>query len=358
LKIHSLLLVFEDIQKKILAMSKKIIRIHPLGFPWFTKDPFLFCVHHLDFYPKANPEMGPAASLAGRNIGNDFAGKDGWNMYHGETVPGFPAHPHRGFETITYVLQGTVDHADSAGGAGRYSTGDVQWMTAGSGLQHSELFPLLDEQKENTTELFQIWLNLPASKKSVTPAYKMLWRDEIPEIVFEDEEGRKVVADVIAGKLGSVQPPAPAPDSWAADPANEVAVWHLKMEAHAKWLLPAASERVNRVFYFFEGESMEIDGAKVLPGNGVELVASQNVILQNGSKNARCLVLQGKPIDERVVQYGPFVMNSEVEIQKAFSDYRQTQFGGWPWPRHDQVFEKNTGRFARYADGTEIKKDS
>ena len=90
--------------------ASSILSVIPLGFPWQTLDPFLFCVHHLDHYPAGNAAMGPAASLAGRNIGQDFAGKDGWSMYHGKTIPGFPAHPHRGFETVTIVRQGHIDH--------------------------------------------------------------------------------------------------------------------------------------------------------------------------------------------------------------------------------------------------------
>ena len=125
-----------------------ILNNKKLGFPWATQDPFLFCVHHLDFYPEGNGKFGPISSLAGRNIGNDFVIKDGWRMYHGETVPGFPSHPHRGFETITFVLQGIIDHADSNGAAGRYGNGDVQRRTAGSGLQHSEMFPLLQKTKK------------------------------------------------------------------------------------------------------------------------------------------------------------------------------------------------------------------
>ena len=126
------------------------IKIKPLGFPWETTNPFLFCAYHADAYPKGNGEMGPNESLAGRNIGQDFTIKDGWRMYHGEKVPGFPSHPHRGFETITVVEKGLVDHADSLGASGRYGNGDVQWMTAGKGLQHSEMFPLL---KKMTTIL-------------------------------------------------------------------------------------------------------------------------------------------------------------------------------------------------------------
>src|SRR3954470_3496991 len=116
-------------------MSTPIKQIRPLGFPWETADPFLFCVYHNDAYPAGNELMGPAASLAGRDVGQDFAGKDGWRMYHGDTVPGFPRHPHRGFETVTIVRRGLIDHSDSLGATARFGHGDVQWLTAGRGLE-------------------------------------------------------------------------------------------------------------------------------------------------------------------------------------------------------------------------------
>ena len=214
----------------------------------------------------------------------------------------------------------------------------------------------MNTEHENTTELFQIWLNLPASKKMVEPAYKMLWNDSIPEAVFTNSQNKKTVVTIIAGAVGNVQAPAPAPDSWAADPENEVAIWHLNLEASASWELPAASKEVNRMFYFFEGDTLEVDGQEISPGKVLELVASQNVEIKNGAKASRCLLLQGKPINERVVQYGPFIMNSEAEIEQAFSDYRKSQFGVWPWPRPDQVFEKSKGRFAHFSDGSEVVK--
>ena len=125
-------------------MPDPVLSLRPLGFPWETADPFLFCVHHDDAYPKGNERLGPAASLAGRDLGQDFAGSDGWRMYHGQQVPGFPQHPHRGFETVTIVRRGLVDHSDSLGAAARFGQGDVQWLTAGAGIVHSEMFPLLE----------------------------------------------------------------------------------------------------------------------------------------------------------------------------------------------------------------------
>src|SRR5215471_14729286 len=137
-------------------MTEPVLEVFDLGFPWQTQDPFLFCVHHDDAYPAGDDRMGPAASLAGRNIGQDFEGKDGWRMYHGDVVPGFPQHPHRGFETVTIVRRGVIDHSDSLGAAARFGSGDVQWLTAGGGILHSEMFPLIAPDKPNPLELFQI----------------------------------------------------------------------------------------------------------------------------------------------------------------------------------------------------------
>lgn len=333
--------------------NKVIDNIKQLGFTWETKDPFLFCVHHLDKYPKGNDEFGPSASLAGRNLGQDFTTKDGWRMYHGEIVPGFPAHPHRGFETVTVVLNGYVDHSDSHGAAGRYGNGDVQWMTAGSGLQHSEMFPLLDKNNPNPLELFQIWLNLPKAKKFAKPHFAMLWSEDIPKVTSKDKNGKLTEVTIIAGKIAEVSAPKPAPDSWANEPGNEVGIWLIKMETNAQWTIPAASLEVNRSLYFYRGSKINITGILIDNYHSVDLLADQTVIIENGDQEAFLLLLQGKPINEQVVQHGPFVMNSADDIRQAFSDYRRTNFGGWPWSRHDNVHPHEIGRFAKYADGRE-----
>lgn len=336
--------------------NKLITNIKPLGFTWETQDPFLFCVHHLDHYPAGNSKLGPAASLAGRNLGQDFTTKDGWRMYHGEKIPGFPAHPHRGFETVTVVLKGFVDHSDSHGAAGRYGNGDVQWMTAGSGLQHAEMFPLLNQDQPNPLELFQIWLNLPAARKFAKPFFTMLWAENIPVVNFEDKQGKKTEITVIAGSLENICAPAPAPDSWAACTENEVGIWLVKMEANAQWVLPSASPEINRSLYLYRGAHINIAGIDVRNYHSVELLADQPVLIKNGNEEARLLMLQGKPVNEPVVQHGPFVMNTASEIQQAFADYRKTQFGGWPWPEYDHVHDSQRGRFARFQDGKEESK--
>jgi len=128
-------------------------------------------------------------------------------MYHGEDVPGFPGHPHRGFETVTVMCRGLVDHADSLGATARYGDGDVQWLTTGRGIVHSEMFPLLREDQGNPAELFQIWLNLPAASKMAEPAFTMFWSDRVPELVAADDAGRRSVVRVVAGALEGAAPP-------------------------------------------------------------------------------------------------------------------------------------------------------
>ena len=176
---------------RLAQMSDPVLQTIPLGRQWGTVDPFLFCVHHLDRYPAANEHMGPDASLEAHDLGMDFSGSEGWSMYHGSIVPGFPQHPHRGFETVTYVRQGFIDHSDSLGAAARFGRGDVQWLTAGAGIVHCEMFPLLDRTSPNTTELFQIWLNLPSEDKMVDPYFTMQWSEEIPRLELADDEGRR-----------------------------------------------------------------------------------------------------------------------------------------------------------------------
>ena len=339
-------------------MAKKpILGISTLGAPpWPTIDPFLFCVHHNDAYPRGNAHLGPDASLAGRNLGQDFGGKDGWSMYHGQEVPGFPSHPHRGFETVTIVRQGLIDHSDSLGATARFggtdTGGDTQWLTAGKGIVHSEMFPLLNQNKPNPGELFQIWLNLPAKSKMVAPHFTMLWAEKIPRVRLADAAGMTTEVVCIAGSIGDVTALAPPPDSWAAQPGSDVAIWTIKMPLAGRWTLPAALGRgTRRQLYFFQGASVTIGGNAITEHAAIELNAALDIELVNGPQVSEFLLLQGQPIAEPVAQYGPFVMNTQAEIHQAFADYRATEFGGWPFASSAPVHGSQAMRFAKHADG-------
>ncbi|HEX9103072.1 MAG TPA: pirin family protein [Polyangia bacterium] len=325
--------------------------LEPLGFQWPAADPFLFCVHHDDRYPAGNDALGPAASLAGRALGQDFEGKDGWRMYHGRTVPGFPGHPHRGFETVTIVRDGLIDHSDSLGATARFGGGDVQWLTAGRGIVHSEMFPLVARDRPNPLELFQIWLNLPRADKMVEPHFTMLWREQIPTQIARDADGRTTAITVIAGRLGDATPLAPPPHSWAARADSDLAIWTIKMAPRARWTLPPAAAGTNRTLYFFRGGTLGVAGRAVPGSRAISLRADAAVALDNGPDESELLLLQGRPIGEPVAAYGPFVMTSRAEIQQAIGDYQRTRFGGWPFASEDPVHPRDAARFARHADG-------
>lgn len=333
-------------------MSSAILEVRPLGFPWVTDDPFLFCVHHDDAYPAGNDALGPAASLAGRRIGMDFEGKDGWRMYHGDVVPGFPQHPHRGFETVTLVRRGYIDHSDSLKATARFGHGDAQWLTAGKGIVHSEMFPLLDPKAPNPVELFQIWLNLPRASKMVDPHFAMFWADRIPRHVVADDAGKRTEITTVAGRFeGAPAPPSPPPASWASRPEAHVAIWTLALEPGARFVVPAAEAGLNRTLFFFEGASLKLDGRAFDTHAAVKVRSDAAVVIENGDTPAELLMLQGRPIAEPVVQHGPFVMNSRNEIVEAIQDYQRTGFGGWPFSSDGPVHPREKGRFALHADG-------
>lgn len=329
------------------------------GPPWPTLDPFLFCVHHDDAYPQGNEAMGPEASLAGRNIGMDFEGKDGWRMYHGDVIPGFPRHPHRGFETVTIGRAGFVDHSDSLGATARFGKGDVQWMTAGGGIVHSEMFPLVKRDADNPTGLFQIWLNLPKADKMVEPYFTMLWRETIPVVAHRDDAGKATEVTVVAGSLGTDVAPPPPPNSWASRKESDIAIWTVKMQPGARWTLPRGAADAHRVLYMVTGDGVTLraggDTREVPPGHGAQLRPDRDVEVEGGSEDVELLVLHGRPIGEPVVQHGPFVMNTRGEIQQAMLDYQKTRFGGWPWKSDGPVHARDDDRFAIHKGGRHEK---
>ena len=224
------------------------------------------------------------------------------------------------------------------------------------------------------SKFYQIWINLPARSKFVEPHFKMLWGENAVDYDFPSEDGSAGQAHVttVAGTLpkrsdglGGKVPESPPPKSWAADPDNHVAIWVIRIDPGATWTLPAGPSFVTRSLFFYHGPKLEISsegGAdkKVLTSHtNLQLVPDKGVVLRNPEhgtvKDAgiELLLLQGRPIDEPVVQHGPFVMNTRAEIMDAFQDYQAGKFGRWPWKSDAPVHPKTKGRFARYADGRE-----
>ena len=329
----------------------KNITTLPEKGPWPTIDPFLFCVHHNDNYPNATNEFIPNASLDGRSIGNDFSNLEGWSMYHGQSVPGFPKHPHRGFETLTVVDKGIIDHSDSLGATARYGDGDSQWLTAGDGINHSEMFPLFNKNKNNKLDFFQIWINLPSSKKRVKPHFSMFWEKQIPKVMLKDKNGVVSQIEIIAGDFSDVKALSPPPNSWASDKENHVAVWVMHLKSKGLITIPKTELNVDRSIYILKGSEIKINNGLANSNTMVELHPEQELILENIGTDTKILLLQGKPINEPVAKYGPFVMNTRSEIQQAFDDYNSTGFGGWKWDSSGPIHGEFKGRFAKLING-------
>ena len=217
-------------------------------------------------------------------------------------IAGFPPHPHRGFETITYMLKGKFRHKDSAGNEGYLTDGSVQWMTAGRGVIHSEM----PEQTEGLVRGFQLWLNLPKEKKMIEPAYNDISAERIPKVDFEGGRAR-----IISGKfLGISGPGKPHTGMLYYDIVLDLST-HFSMPIDNGW---------NAFIYIYEG-SVQLD-REVNKGYLIVLDQEGELDLTAGQKGAKFIVVAGEPLNEPVARGGPFVMNSKGEVLKAFEDYQ------------------------------------
>jgi len=225
-------------------------------------------------------------------------------------LAGFPAHPHRGFETVTYMLDGHMQHKDNHGNTGELGPGDVQWMSAASGIIHSEM----PQQAEGRMRGFQLWLNLPAREKMKSAAYRDISSREIPRI---EENGRSV--KIIAGKFGDTTGPI---HGGATDPHYFDV--HLAPGAVFEVPLPAGH---NAFVYAYEGEALVGEERKPLANRAAGLLSEGEITrLEAGRNGARVLLLAGNPLREPIEQYGPFVMNTREEIEQAIADYQAGNF--------------------------------
>jgi redox-sensitive bicupin YhaK (pirin superfamily) len=227
-------------------------------------------------------------------------------------IAGFPQHPHRGFETVTYMLAGRMRHGDNQGNSGLLTPGSVQWMTAGRGILHSEM----PEQENGLMWGFQLWVNLPASDKMTAPRYQDIAPERIPEV--ELATGAK--ARVIAGKIGETEGPV----AGIVTQPTYLDV-HLEARATASLALPSGH---NAFVYVYEGQALIGTGANahLVRGDLGVLSAGSTVTIAAGEAPAKLLVVAGKPLDEPVAKYGPFVMNTQQQIVQAVEDFRAGKF--------------------------------
>jgi redox-sensitive bicupin YhaK (pirin superfamily) len=226
-------------------------------------------------------------------------------------IAGFPDHPHRGFETVTYMIAGRMRHRDSAGNEGLLENGGVQWMTAGRGVIHSEL----PEQEEGLMEGFQLWLNLPGSRKMQAPWYRDFKAPELPRLRTAEGAEVTVIAGQSAGTAGAVQREVTEPLYLDI---------HLPAGAHFEQALPASH---NAFIYVYRGQVQL--GGQTVPVQKMAILAndagSDGVRLQ-ADQDSRLLLIAGRPLREPIVQYGPFVMNTKQEIYQAVTDFQSGQF--------------------------------
>jgi quercetin 2,3-dioxygenase len=284
---------------------RKIIRVHPApeAMHWVGDG---FPVRQLFSHKEQGGSVSPFLLL-------DYAGPT--DFPPSEHRRGVGAHPHRGFETVTIVLDGEVAHRDSTGAGGLIGPGDVQWMTAGSGVLHEEFHSDAFTRSGGRLEVLQLWVNLPARLKMSAPRYQTLLDAEIPRVDLDDESGLvRVIAGAFSGATGPAQ---------TATPMN---IWDVRID-----------EGKAAVFRLPEGHNLivvVVDGPVVVNGQG-HLRSGETVVFERhggeislaAQADAKLLLLSGEPIDEPVVQEGPFAMNSEAEIREAVEDYRSGKFG-------------------------------
>ncbi|MGH8770770.1 MAG: pirin family protein [Burkholderiales bacterium] len=246
----------------------------------------------------ALPELDPFLLL------DEFRSDDA-NDY----LAGFPDHPHRGFETVTYMLAGRMRHGDNHGNVGLLKPGSVQWMTAGRGIVHSEM----PEQENGVMGGFQLWVNLPARDKMTEPRYQDIAPEKIPEV----EAGQGARVRVIAGEFNDVAGPVQAV---ATEPL------YLDVRLAPNSSLPAeVPESHNAFIYVYEGE-IGAGGAQLARGELGVFGAGGSVVLTTGDQAARAIVVAGKPLNEPIARHGPFVMNTQEQIRQTIEDYRAGRF--------------------------------
>jgi redox-sensitive bicupin YhaK (pirin superfamily) len=227
-------------------------------------------------------------------------------------IAGFPAHPHRGFETVTYMIDGQMRHEDSLGNRGVIGPGDVQWMTAAHGVIHSEM----PEQTEGRMRGFQLWINLPSREKLKPPAYFEIPSARIPTVALAGGGEIRVIAGEFVQAGATTSGPI-------AGLSTRPQYFDLRLPAGSAVTVPTPAGH-NTFLYVYEGEAVVGDDASPLPFRAAGLLTpGDEVTVKAGARGVRLLLLSGQPIGEPVVQYGPFVMNTRQEIELAVLDYQR-----------------------------------
>lgn len=289
------------------SMSSKTNQInakvyHRGDFHWVGNG---FPVRSIFSYRDLGQELSPFLLL-------DYAAP--YNFAPGSAKRGVGEHPHRGFETVTIAYQGEIEHRDSGGGGGMIGPGDVQWMTAASGLVHEEFHSYNFTREGGVFEVIQLWVNLPAKYKSAAPGYQTLLKDNIPTVTFPEDAG---TARVIAGELNGAKGPART--------FTPVHLWDVTAVKERNIELPF-TPGYTKAILVMHGE-VTVEGSEAKAGDIVVLDRKSGAAVLTTHSETKLLVMSGEPINEPVIGYGPFVMNTEAEIKQAYADYEAGKFG-------------------------------
>lgn len=246
-----------------------------------------------------------------------FLNHHGHQIYppHNRGLP-FGPHPHRGFETVTFILQGDLSHKDSSGAESVINAGGVQWMTAGKGLTHAEVSSKEFMQHGGDLEILQLWINLPAKYKMVDPAYRGLQKEEIPTLKLD---GGRVSIDAISGNWGGTK--------GAFSPLTDIQLGIVRLQAGGTYKKAVLDER--NIFFYVVSGKLTVNGREVKIHDLVEFFNDDTDIQIDALEDSTILLGHALPFNEPIVAQGPFVMNSEDEIRQAYQDYQQGLFGSW-----------------------------
>lgn len=327
----------------------QVLLCKPNGIHWDVEDPFTFVSHHEDDYPSGTKQQAPPLEeIAGRDLGRDYEKRFGFRMYHGKVVPGFPAHAHWGYDILTITDIGYIDHFDNMGNQGRYGFGDIQWVTAGGMYQHSEMYPLVSPDSRNPNDITQIMINLPLEMKNCGVSVNTIWSENVPCL-----EGDGYRVKIITGELEGKRSLAPNNNSWAHDECNHVRILRIELKPDIEFTIPSVSNTINRNLYGVSGSKISFGDSVFDCNMRFKLPGNEDVTLRNGDSDAVMWLLEGEPIRERQVSFGPVILGNDKEVRDAMDEIRRTQYDEWPWDVIDKVQPRDSDRFIRYPDGRE-----
>ena len=326
-----------------------VLREMVANLHWDLEDPFIFASHHFDLYPKGNERQAPPKEeIEKKDLGNDYHGLFGYRLYTSKLTPGFQLHSHWGYETVTYVPQGYVDHFDSLGNQGRYGYGDMQWITAGGLYSHCEMYPLAHQDRENPQLVTQIMINLPLSEKNTPPEVHTVWKEDLQEF---EEDG--CTFTLLAGSFRGRTARIPSQRSWAADPSHHVLILRVLMGPGTTLRL-GPSDAKHRNIYITDCRAT-VAGKEYHEDTRLKLRPEASVEITMGEKESELWVLEGDPIGERQSRWGPVVLGTDSEVREANNVIRKKEGPEWQWEYVNQKQPLGTERFYRSADGAESR---